>query len=81
MSTPEPTTRAPSALRQASGRVAALRRWHPGTSEAVEAERDYAAALLAERIAEIVAKFPPLTEQQRDKVAALLRTPTGGRSG
>jgi hypothetical protein len=39
----------------------------------VEARRDYAAAKLAEHIKKIIDQAPPLTDEQRARLAALLR--------
>ncbi len=38
-----------------------------------EARRDYVAAALADHIARVVAEAPPLTNEQREKLALLLR--------
>ncbi len=42
-------------------------------------QSEYAAERLADYVREVVAKFPPLTDAQRDSIAALLR-PIGGDS-
>jgi ribosome recycling factor len=55
-------------------RLAALKRHSPENTEAIEAAKaDLAAANLAQRIREIVDSAPPLTDEQRDKLATLLR--------
>lgn len=41
--------------------------------ELVAARRDYRAEKLAEHIAKAVAEAPPLTDEQRDRLATLLR--------
>jgi hypothetical protein len=42
--------------------------------------REHAAAVLAEYVRAVVDSFPPLTPEQRDRIAALLRTPGNGGS-
>jgi len=55
-------------------KVAALERHHPTNTEAIaEARRDLRAERLADRIAQDVATWPPLTPEQRDRLAVLLR--------
>lgn len=45
-----------------------------GSAEAVEdARRNHAAAKLEEYVQKVVADWPPLTDEQRARVAALLR--------
>lgn len=73
MSTPYVQTPAAAELERIRGRASSLRRWHRGTPDAVEAERDLAAALLAARVREIVDRFPPITAEQASRVVALLR--------
>lgn len=51
---------------------------HPDT---VAVERDYRAEVLAEHVRKVVDGFPPLTAEQRDKIAALLRASTAFRDG
>ena len=41
--------------------------------ELVDARRNYRAERLAEHIAKVVAEAPPLTAEQRDRLAVLLR--------
>lgn len=61
------------------GRVAALSRSRqPDDPELVEARRDLAVLSLEEHIRRVVAEAPPLTDEQRDRIAALLRA-GGGR--
>ncbi len=60
--------------------VAALTR-HRGTDDpaVTAAIRDLAAESLAEHVRRVVDRFPPLTPEQRDRIAALLSsTPTTG---
>jgi hypothetical protein len=45
--------------------------------ELVAARRDLKAARLEDYVASVVASAPPLTPEQRDRIAALLR-PVGG---
>jgi len=55
-------------------RIASLSRSRrPDDPDLVEARRDLAAERLASHVARVVAEAPPLTEQQRDRVAAILR--------
>ncbi len=61
-------------LASAHGKVAALKRHYPAEPARVAtAERDLAAAKLAEYVARVVDSAPPLTPAQRDRIAALLR--------
>jgi len=43
------------------------------TARVLGLRRDYAAGKLAAYVAEVVAKAPPLSPAQRDRIAALLR--------
>lgn len=47
--------------------------------ELIEARRNLKAERLADYVARVVAEAPPLTDAQRDRIAALLR-PAGGGS-
>lgn len=70
-----------SAIKSGRGRVAALTRSRPADDpELVEARRDLAAEVIAQHVAKVVAKAPPLTPEQRDRIAAILRStdPIGG---
>lgn len=61
------------------GRVASLSRSRPATDpDLIDARRDLAAEKLAAYVAKTVADAPPLTDAQRDRIAALLR-PTKAR--
>jgi hypothetical protein len=58
----------------ASAQIGGRARWHPEDKAAIaEARRDLRAAKLAERIREVVDAWPPLTESQREDLAAILR--------
>lgn len=46
----------------------------------LDAKRDLAAAQLADHIARVVDAAPPLTDEQRDRLALLLRPTEGRRS-
>lgn len=60
--------------RHAAARVGALSRSRQqGDPELIDARRDLRAAGLAEHIAKVVAEAPPLTAEQRDRLAVLLR--------
>lgn len=58
----------------ARGRVAALSRSRSHDDpEYVTAQTDLKTLSLSEHVAKVVASWPPLTTEQRDKVALLLR--------
>ena len=60
-------------------RVAGLSRDRsPEDAELVSARRDLAAANLAAYIARVVDAAPPLSPEQRDRIASLLRPTAGG---
>jgi hypothetical protein len=60
-------------------RVASLSRSRiPDDPELIEARRNMRAERLADHIRKVVAEAPPLTSSQRDKLALLLRSPSGG---
>lgn len=64
-----------SAVKSGRGRVAALTRSRPSDDpELVEARRDLAAEVIAQHAAKVVSKAPPLTPEQRDRIAAILRS-------
>jgi hypothetical protein len=69
-----------SAIRSGRGRVAALTRSRDKNDpELLSARRDLAADVIAQHAARVVAKAPPLTDEQRDRIAAILRaSPAGG---
>ena len=59
-------------------RLAAIKRHHPDRLDlAADAKRNLAAANLEAHIQRIVAQAPPLTEDQRSRLALLLRGPSG----
>lgn len=67
------TVEQPSKLSQ-RGRVAALTRSRPTDDpELVEAKRNLKALSLEEYVRRVVSQAPPLTDEQRDRIAALLR--------
>lgn len=62
-------------------RLAALTRHRPPSDPAiVDAGRDLAAANLAGYISRIVAAAPPLSDEQRDRLALLLRDSSPDRA-
>jgi hypothetical protein len=64
----------------ARARVSALKRHHPEGGVVVEAAvRDLRATTLEEYIRRVVDSAPPLTDQQKGRLSALLR-PSGGES-
>ncbi len=55
-------------------RVAALSRSRtPNDPEFLDARRDLRAEMLHSHVARVLAEAPPLTDEQRDRIAALLR--------
>lgn len=59
-------------LARAVAKLAAAKRWGAPPNELAEAERKLRALRLETYVAEQVAKFPPLTPAQRERIAALL---------
>lgn len=59
-------------LRSLHARSAAARRWNSADKD--ELARDYAAEKLADYIRRTVDAAPPLSDSQRERLAALLRT-------
>jgi hypothetical protein len=60
------------------GRVAALSRSRPPDDpELLEAKGNLKAQSLEEHVRRVVAEAPPLTDEQRDRIASLLRTGGG----
>ena len=59
--------------RSARARVAANRRHHPDNPETDRLAADYRAGRLAAYIQRIVDECPPLSPEQRDRLALLLR--------
>lgn len=66
------TTRATSVKsRKLQGEYAAAKRWnHPNKDDI---GREYAEQRIAEYVARVLADAPPLTDEQRDRIAAILR--------
>lgn len=56
-------------------RIAGMKRQNPN-ADTTEAERDLKAARAEEYIRGLVETFPPLTGEQKARLAALLRQPT-----
>lgn len=57
------------------GKLGSTRKYTPG-ADTTDIERDLAASKIEDRVREIVAAAPPLTEEQRQRISALL---AGGR--
>ena len=58
----------------AGAEVGAIARWHPhDKAKLAGARRDLRAAKLEAHIRSVVDTFPPLTPEQRDRLAVLLR--------
>lgn len=53
--------------------------YDPDHPKVVAARRELETANLADHVAKVLAGWPPLTDEQLDRIAALLRT--GGRGG
>ena len=69
--TPKPLT---SAVTTARARVSALKRHHPNGGDVVDAAvRELRATSLEEHIKRVVDAAPPLTDDQRARLAALLQ--------
>lgn len=49
------------------------RKLGPDSAETLDARRDYAAARLEDHVRQTVASAPPLTDEQRSRIAALLQ--------
>lgn len=71
-------SRVPESFTYWRSRVATLSRTAVDASDAelIEARRNMRAARLAEQVAATLDSFPPLTDTQRDRIAALLRPGT-----
>lgn len=59
--------------RRARARVAALTRHHPDDPETAELAQDFKTHRLAQYIARVVDAAPPLSSEQRDRLATLFR--------
>ena len=71
----------PDSWTQARSRLARLSQTHaPDSPEILAARRDLRVARLADHITKVVDQAPPLTPEQRDRLALLLRSAsdTGG---
>lgn len=66
----------PGAVASAKGKLAVARRWHPESDDS-PLRRDLAAAKIEAYVAKVVAEAPPLSPEQRDRLAMLFR-PSGG---
>jgi hypothetical protein len=65
-----------SAVHTARARVAGLSRHHgPDSPHTLNARRDLRAARLEEYIARTLATAPPLTDEQRERLALLFQSP------
>jgi hypothetical protein len=60
-------------VRALSSKIAAIERHHPDTDTG-DLRRDMRAAKLADHIRRVVDAAPPLTDDQRARIAALLRS-------
>ena len=58
--------------RTARARVAALKRHHPHSELTKALAAEYAAESLARHIAKVVAEAPPLSKEQKSRLARLL---------
>lgn len=66
---------APTPAEQARNRLAMLRRMHRPAEEIAAARERLAEALIRTRIAEVVEKSPPLTAEQRQRLASIFLAP------
>ncbi|WP_283605015.1 hypothetical protein [Mycolicibacterium poriferae] len=65
------TTKSSSRLRELQGKNAAAKRWDRPDKDQIAAE--YAEQRLADFISRVIAEAPPLSDEQRTRIAALLR--------
>ena len=64
----------PPEARRLRGRIAAATRHHPGDTDTIaDDKREYRFLVLADYIKRTVDAAPPLTPEQRDRLAVLLR--------
>lgn len=69
-------------VRRERAKVAALARHRPPNDpDAIDARRDLAAANIEAYVRRVVDAAPPLTDSQRDRLAALLRPIPGAVGG
>ncbi|WP_431920476.1 hypothetical protein [Nonomuraea jabiensis] len=59
--------------RKKRGQLAARKRWNPDAPETVDAQRDFRVERAENYIRRLVDEAPPLTAEQRDRLALLLR--------
>lgn len=71
------TRRVPAEVATARARIAARKRWNPEDPQIVDDQRALKVATLEEHIRRIVDAWPPLTLEQRAKLAILLRPEAG----
>lgn len=64
---------------QSRSRLGAKTRWNP-EADTTEERRDLKAALLEDHIKRVVDSMPPLNDEQRTKLALLLRPEVGVQS-
>ncbi|GEL22751.1 hypothetical protein PSU4_17050 [Pseudonocardia sulfidoxydans NBRC 16205] len=70
------------ARRSAAARVSVLQRHHgPDDPRLNDARRELRAAELEDHVRRIVDGAPPLTAEQRNRIATLLRTPAPAATG
>lgn len=70
-----PTQPSNSAVNQRRAKHAALTRHRPADDpDVLDAKRDLAAEVLRVHIERVIAAAPPLTDEQRDRIAAILRS-------
>jgi len=80
MSAYEPVTYPPDSPVVIGPRVARLRqRYGNDAPQTVAARRDLAAAQIAVAVAKAMADAPPLTDEQADRLAEIIRTSGGAR--
>ncbi|NHA01885.1 hypothetical protein G5V59_25645 [Nocardioides sp. W3-2-3] len=59
--------------RRLRSRVASLTKYDPNHPDLPDARRDLRAERLADHVRSTLSQLPPLTDEQRDRVASLLR--------
>lgn len=64
--------------RSERARIAGLSRHHGGAPDVQDRRREFKTARLEEYIRKTVDSAPELTQEQRDRLALLLRAPSGG---